>query len=106
MLSYVFVHAWCDLVVFRNFLTQLPYSTLDKAGSGEEAYIEACRGPNIHIPSHSYSFTYLKQTLDFHQTVKMQFLKISALALLSSYVAAQDIDLNDLPEECRAVCTP
>ncbi|EPE28592.1 hypothetical protein GLAREA_09713 [Glarea lozoyensis ATCC 20868] len=34
----------------------------------------------------------------------MQLIKISLLALLSGYAAAQDIDDNDVPTECRAVC--
>ncbi|KAL2069690.1 hypothetical protein VTL71DRAFT_14369 [Oculimacula yallundae] len=34
----------------------------------------------------------------------MQLIKLSVLALLSSYVAAQDIDNNDVPLQCRSVC--
>ncbi|KAH6713771.1 hypothetical protein BKA61DRAFT_483470 [Leptodontidium sp. MPI-SDFR-AT-0119] len=34
----------------------------------------------------------------------MQLIKVSVLALLSSYVTAQDIDNNDVPSQCRAVC--
>ncbi|KAH7346565.1 hypothetical protein BKA65DRAFT_384601, partial [Rhexocercosporidium sp. MPI-PUGE-AT-0058] len=34
----------------------------------------------------------------------MQLIKVSVLALLSSYVAAQDIDNNDVPPQCRTVC--
>ncbi|CZT46111.1 uncharacterized protein RSE6_06497 [Rhynchosporium secalis] len=34
----------------------------------------------------------------------MQLVKVSILALLSGYVAAQDIDDNDVPQQCRSVC--
>merc|ERR1712036_161277 len=33
-----------------------------------------------------------------------QHIQVSLLALLSSYVAAQDIDNNDVPTQCRSVC--
>ncbi|KAK0103462.1 hypothetical protein ONS95_005485 [Cadophora gregata] len=35
----------------------------------------------------------------------MQLIQVSLLALLSSYVAAQDVDNDDVPIQCRSVCT-
>merc|ERR1712193_7422 len=63
-------------------------------------------GDHQPISSHSsknHSQYCLFESISTHPFI-MQLIQVSLLALLSSYVAAQDIDNNDVPTQCRSVC--